>query len=845
MSRVSRWFHDLRTWLCNLFRRSPRRTEEVEAPPEQPSEGRCDIPQAIPTPTKKKQRPRPVTKYRDYGEYLRDELCRIDALLKAELHRHSSSAQMRAKRLEKEHPGLPDACQVLTRTAFTWHDPVVVPDCQKEMKRWRRKARQLERLITARLAHTDKEVRRAFPLWELSVRYRLVPNLAAALCSVERHPTKPLPRDTVLLDVLLLALLAQRVPRYRAALLQLTNDDGTGGGLTTELALHVVQPRAGLVGLRWEVFEPASPLFSGMLLEAQDQQSVLSQRPVRIDGRCADFLLERHTLDPLLGTATTLHLEVADWQQVHLDAATIGELRRLSEWWFAPKPPVQTIFFLHGPDGSPFLKTISAFLTTSKQNDKGQHEPAAKMLLVVDIPSALRQHADWDAFARRVYREAVMRKIPVLWHDVDALTAGDATGTRLTALMTHVNTYPYTTFLAGNTAWEPAKLFTAPTQYFVRIELFGPTVETRRRIWKHYLSPVNKPLAIAATAKEQTALELLATFQFTEGQIVDALVTARGEALAAQPAKPTPTIEHLYEGCRRQSGRRLVSFAQRIQPRPDTNPLDRVILPKAATQQLLELKTRMQNLTRVHHDLGFEQRLSLGRGLVALFTGPSGTGKTMAALALAAANQKDLYKVDMAAIVSKFVGETEKNLSRVFADAQDANAVLFFDEADSLFGKRGDVEQAQDRWANLEVNYLLQRIEEYSGTVILATNYRQNIDSAFMRRVQALLDFKAPDAEARHRIMTEMFPDLIEKPHADDLHALATQFDVTGGNIKNIVLDAAFRAVAETPDPQVVRVTLRHMVFGFVREYQKLNKSVSIGSFGKRFYEIAKELAID
>src|SRR4029077_394390 len=136
--------------------------------------------------------------------------------------------------------------------------------------------------------------------------------------------------------------------------------------------------------------------------------------------------------------------------------------------------------------------------------------------------------------------------------------------------------------------------------------------------------------------------------------------------------------------------------------------------------------------------------LSLGRGLVALFTGPSGTGKTMAATVLASVNGKELYKVDIASVVSKFVGETEKNLNRVFTDAQDANAVLFFDEADALFGKRGEVEQAQDRWANMEVNFLLQRIEEYKGTVILASNYRQNIDSAFQRRVQVLIDFKAP-----------------------------------------------------------------------------------------------------
>jgi SpoVK/Ycf46/Vps4 family AAA+-type ATPase len=155
----------------------------------------------------------------------------------------------------------------------------------------------------------------------------------------------------------------------------------------------------------------------------------------------------------------------------------------------------------------------------------------------------------------------------------------------------------------------------------------------------------------------------------------------------------------------------------------------------------------------VYHDLGLEHRLSLGRGVVALFTGPPGTGKTLAATTLAGLLRKDLYKVDTAAVASRFVGETEKNLGRVFADVQGANAVLFFDEADALFGKRGEVVQAADRWANLQISFLLQRIEEYTGTVILATNYRENIDPAFFRRVHMLIEFPKPDAADRLGIL--------------------------------------------------------------------------------------------
>jgi len=151
---------------------------------------------------------------------------------------------------------------------------------------------------------------------------------------------------------------------------------------------------------------------------------------------------------------------------------------------------------------------------------------------------------------------------------------------------------------------------------------------------------------------------------------------------------------------------------------------------------LFELRERIRNRNRIQSGLGFDRRRSIGRGLIAMFTGSSGTGKTMAAELLASEHKVDLYKIDLSSVISKYVGETEKNLSRVFEQAEDANAILFFDEADALFGKRGEVKEAKDRWANIEVNYLLQRIEEYAGVVILASNLRQNIDEAFLRQLE-------------------------------------------------------------------------------------------------------------
>jgi SpoVK/Ycf46/Vps4 family AAA+-type ATPase len=221
--------------------------------------------------------------------------------------------------------------------------------------------------------------------------------------------------------------------------------------------------------------------------------------------------------------------------------------------------------------------------------------------------------------------------------------------------------------------------------------------------------------------------------------------------------------------------------------------------------------------------------------LIALFTGSSGTGKTMAAELLAREQGVDLYKVDLSAVVSKYVGETEKNLSQVFSEAEDANAIIFFDEADALFGQRGEVKAAQDRWANMEINYLLQRIEEYAGVVILASNLRQNIDDAFMRRIHVIVEFPFPDAEARYHIWRGMFPTDVERPPDAEIRDLAERFRLSGGSIKNVVVDSAFRALAEaSQDP--IEITLRHLMIAVAREYQKLGKPLTKSEFGERYY---------
>jgi SpoVK/Ycf46/Vps4 family AAA+-type ATPase len=202
-----------------------------------------------------------------------------------------------------------------------------------------------------------------------------------------------------------------------------------------------------------------------------------------------------------------------------------------------------------------------------------------------------------------------------------------------------------------------------------------------------------------------------------------------------------------------------------------------------------------------------------------LFAGPSGTGKTMAAEIVAGELGLDLYKIDLSATVSKYIGETEKNLARVFAAAERANAILFFDEADALFGKRSEVRDAHDRYANIEIGYLLQRMEEYDGVAVLATNLRRNMDDAFVRRMHVTVEFPLPDEEDRRRIWDAIWPSATPR-HADlDVAALASRFELSGGHIRNIALAAAFLAAA---DGEVV--TLDHVMRATRREYQKIGK---------------------
>jgi SpoVK/Ycf46/Vps4 family AAA+-type ATPase len=287
------------------------------------------------------------------------------------------------------------------------------------------------------------------------------------------------------------------------------------------------------------------------------------------------------------------------------------------------------------------------------------------------------------------------------------------------------------------------------------------------------------------------------------------------------------TTSELYAACRQQSGQKLNTLARQIQPRYTWTD---IILPRDQFEQLREICSYVKHYHTVYGEWGFGRKLSLGKGLNVLFAGPSGTGKTMAAEIMANELGLDLYRIDLSAIVSKYIGETEKNLERIFTEAQTSNAILFFDEADALFGKRSEVRDSHDRYANIEIAYLLQRMEEYDGVVILATNLRKNMDEAFARRMHFAVEFPMPEEADRHRIWQGVFPG--EAPLAEDIDLifLARQFKISGGNIKNIALSAAFLAAADGG-----AIAMENLIHAAKREYQKMGKLCTETDFAQYF----------
>lgn len=339
------------------------------------------------------------------------------------------------------------------------------------------------------------------------------------------------------------------------------------------------------------------------------------------------------------------------------------------------------------------------------------------------------------------------------------------------------------------------------------LEINKATASEQQRAWHDALGQSYGTLAALLAGQFNLGLAAIK-------QISDAVLAEKPEPDNLQPM--------IWQACLVKTGPRLDQLAQRLEAKARWEHL---VLPKEPLALLRQITDQVDQRSKVYNDWGFLATMNRGLGLSVLFAGESGTGKTMAAEVIANALGVNLYRIDLSAVVSKYIGETEKNLRRLFDAAEDGGALLFFDEADALFGKRSEVKDSHDRYANIEINYLLQRIEAYRGLAILATNMKSSLDQAFMRRLRFIVNFPFPDAPQRGDMWRKVFPPQTPVGELDYEHL--ARFNLTGGSIHNIALNAAF--LAAKTDSNKVTMTL---VFEAIRsEFRKLDKPVNEAEF--------------
>jgi ATPase family associated with various cellular activities (AAA) len=532
---------------------------------------------------------------------------------------------------------------------------------------------------------------------------------------------------------------------------------------------------------------PSSPLRRFRLLTLNEGSTAQCWRPVRIDERVADYVRGINRLDesvahlvrpaepaPIVGA----HRELVD-QLVRWAESSAGQ----------PWPPFQ----LTGPAGAGKQAIASEFCAR-----------AGLQLYTFDLRHLPLQDAERHQLLHVMEREAVLSHI-ALYVDITDFDLAD----RLLsgAARDWIERYGGVLFVGGRERWQLQR-------QVLHIAVPKLDAAEQRELWTRSLQGI-------ANSVDGQIQGIVQQFDLGLSTIPQAVSSAVSKA-RTRPGDFMLGAEDLWQACREQVAWQLGSLAQRLTP---CYTWDDIVLPDDLMCQLREIADQVAARSQVYESWGFGARLPRGRGIGALFSGPSGTGKTMAAEILANHLQLDLYRIDLAGVVSKYIGETEKNLRNVFDAAEQSGAILFFDEADALFGKRSEVRDSHDRYANIEVNYLLQRMEDYRGLAILCTNRRSALDRAFLRRLRFLVEFPFPDCENRGLIWQKVFPR--EAPLAPlDLAALS-RLEISGGNIRNIALNAAFLAAGESTN-----IRMEHVLHAARREYAKIDKLITETEFG-------------
>lgn len=734
--------------------------------------------------------------YLDSREHLFEELRRLDLMLNLRVMRQRHDPAFTGF---NEFRGLfiaEDEVDLLT--GRKQRDPHEDAQHQVELGVLAEAVEQVERSIAAR---TEASLRANVPLSLL--------NLAGLF--------QLAPFD---LDVLLVCLAPELDVKYEKLYAYLQNDV-TRKRPSVDLVLNLFcRSLDEKVKARSRLTNEAPLLRHDLLVftsEPHHEQQTLLSRFMKLDERIFNFILGIEAADEQLSAFTRRirHPRVTLEElllPVELKERLAAFLRRSEREQRAGLPSGEHVLFFEGASGVGKKFAAEALC---------QH--AGTELLIADATLMLATPALVESRMTRLFREARLVGAAVYLDHAEALLdENEQAANARRALLTSVVGSDLTTFIGSTRACDEQLNFNSDR--VIKISLPTPEFAERRQLWWTLLDD--------SEARRAPGMEidgLAARFKFTAGRIRQAILDAKHQALLRAPEQAEISSDDLYRAARAQSGQKLSTLARKITP---LYTWEDIILPGERLAHLKEVCAHAVHHQRVFGEWGFNLKISRGKGLSVLFVGESGTGKTMAAEIIAGELKLDVYKIDLSCLVSKYIGETEKNLSKIFAEAEQSNAVLFFDEADAIFGKRSEVKDAHDRYANIEVNYLLQRIEDYEGTVILASNFQKNIDEAFTRRIRFIIEFPFPEADDRRRIWQHMFPPHVPLAPDLDWDFLARKMRLTGGNIKNIALNAAFLAANDSG-----LVGMKQIIYAIKREFQKTGRLCVKADF-EQFYEL-------
>ncbi|PXF58913.1 MAG: ATPase [Candidatus Methanogaster sp.] len=554
---------------------------------------------------------------------------------------------------------------------------------------------------------------------------------------------------------------------------------------------------AALPDPHWSAITPGAPLRHWRLIEV-GAGSALATSPLRIDEQILHYLTGVSYLDErLAGFVEPLRLsEYPDLVPSHQALA-----ERLASAWQQEEArsafPVVVVQLCGGEASCKREIALSACRML------GLNLNAISANFIPTIPAEL------DALIRLCEREAALGMSALLL-DCDDLNMSDAArGIAITQLVERTNSPLIVT------SQEPLRTRDRP---MIVIDVGKPTSDEQREIWESVLG-------LATSGLNGNVDALVSQYNLSARTIRDACAEVAGCTFPSDtqnPIDPDGLGVVLWDACRMQARPRMSDLAQRIEP---AATWDGIVLPEPECQILRDIAVHVRERAKVYEDWGFAAKSASVLGISALFAGASGTGKTMAAEVLANELRLDLYRIDLSQVVSKYIGETEKNLRRVFDAAEEGGAILLFDEADALFGKRSEVKDSHDRYANIEISYLLQRMEAYRGLAILTTNMKSAIDTAFLRRIRFIVHFPFPDATQRGEIWERIFP---ASTPTDGLDASKlSRLNIAGGNIRNIALNAAFLAANARED-----VGMKHLLRAARSEYAKMEKPLTEAEIG-------------